>query len=107
MNVLEGALSSIQSFRPTIIIELYEEALRDAGSSSASLLNFFDQLGYLPYSEQGQRLDYSVLLSEIERAPSVSRNIIACSNTSVNEAFCRDSVSHRKNETQFLHGIRR
>jgi len=76
MNVLRGALASINRYRPIIIIELYEEALNDASSSASEVLELFSSWSYLPYTEKGELFRYNELLSLVTQDPKTSVNVV-------------------------------
>jgi FkbM family methyltransferase len=76
MNVLRGGRESLKKYKPVVVIELFEEALVDAGSSVRQLLDFFKELDYVPYSEQGRCLDYDALHLEATRDIKLSVNIV-------------------------------
>ena len=76
MKVLQGARGSIERYKPAVLIELYEEALRDAGSSVDEVLEFFDKRGSVPFSEQGQPLHLRELSQHAAARPKVSTNVI-------------------------------
>ena len=76
MNVLRGGRESLKKYKPVVIIELFEEALVDAGSSVRQLLDFFEELDYVPYSEQGRRLDYDAVYLEATRDIKLSINVV-------------------------------
>lgn len=64
MHVLTGGQECIRKYTPTVIIELCEEALTTAGTSVRQLLDFFQGLNYIPYSEKGVQYKYEQLYSE-------------------------------------------
>ena len=76
MNVLRGAQESLRKYKPILIAELFEEALLDAGSSVREILDFLEEMGYVPYSEQGQRYDYGKLYDEATYDPKLSVNVV-------------------------------
>jgi FkbM family methyltransferase len=76
MKVLQGARGSIERYKPAVLIELYEEALRDAGSSVDEVLEFFDNRAFVPFSEQGQPLDLRELSQQAAERPKVSTNVV-------------------------------
>ena len=45
-NVLQGATSTIQKFRPILFIELIDRNIRQQGHSSEVVLNWLTQIGY-------------------------------------------------------------
>lgn len=62
-RILKGAHETIQKYKPIVLIELFESALRDAGASVFELLQMFSAWGYEPYSEQDELLDYEHLMA--------------------------------------------
>jgi len=76
MKVLQGARGTIERYKPAVVIELYEEALRDAGSSVDEVLDFFDGRGFVVFSEKGQPLDLRKLSQQAAARPKVSTNVV-------------------------------
>jgi len=76
MSVLEGARRSIDKYHPIIVIELYEQALKDAGTGAAEMLELFRCSNYLPYSEDSRLFDYNTLLELVAKDPSRSINVV-------------------------------
>ncbi len=58
MNVLKGALLTIKTFHPSMIIELDDTNLRVQGSTAAELCEYISNLGY-SIREHGNNVDLS------------------------------------------------
>jgi FkbM family methyltransferase len=60
MNVLKGAQKTLAKYKPTLILELEDKFLREAGSSTAELLSYLGSLGYIfwMFSKNGTLLPY-------------------------------------------------
>ena len=99
MKVLQGACGSIERYKPSVLIELYEEALRDAGSSVDEVLDFFDDRGFVPFSERGQPLDLRELSQQAAARPKVSTNVIFRPRQSASVSIPQESVLGRPRST--------
>ena len=76
VNVVNGGRNTIEKYKPVIVIELYEPALNDAGTSVTELLDIFEELNYVPYSEQGDLCEYELLKDYVISHPERSINIV-------------------------------
>ena len=76
ISVLRGAAETIKKYRPVVVIEVYEDALRDAGGSSAELSAMFHGWGYQPYSEKGELFSYEELAGRATAKPATSTNVV-------------------------------
>jgi FkbM family methyltransferase len=60
MNVIKGARKTLAKYKPTLIMELEDKFLREAGSSENELIGFLRSLGYSfrMFSKNGELLPY-------------------------------------------------
>jgi FkbM family methyltransferase len=56
MNVLKGASGLLKTIRPLLFIEIDEENLKEQNSSTSSLIDYLNELGYLVYHSETNRL---------------------------------------------------
>jgi FkbM family methyltransferase len=63
MRVLRGARKTLAKYKPTLIMELEEGFLREAGSSEKEVLSFLVSLGYSfwMFSRDGKLIPYGVI----------------------------------------------